>query len=75
MNCTAEKLKRPVFEAARLRDISVAVYRKRLIQDSGPGADERMLAKDADGGLKMRNRAAIYDGIVRAVLEAKGIEP
>lgn len=69
------KLKRPVFEPVRLRDISVAVYRKRLIQDSGPGADERMLAKDADGGLKMRGRAASYDPLTRAYLEVLGVTP
>ena len=72
---SADKLKRPVFEPVRLRDISVAVYRKRLVQDSGPGADERMLAKDADGGLKMRGRAAAYDPLTRAYLEVLGLQP
>lgn len=69
------KLKRPVFEPVRIRDISVSVYRKRLVQDSGHGADERMLAKDADGGLKMRGRAAAYDGLTRAYLDVLGVKP
>jgi hypothetical protein len=68
-------LKRPIFEPCRVRDISVAVYRKRIVQDSGPGADERMLAKDADGGLKMRNRAAAYDPLTRAYLDVLGVKP
>ena len=72
---TPEKLKRPVFEPVRIRNISVAVYRKRLVQDSGPGADERMMAKDADGGLKLRSRAAMYDPLTRAYLDVLGIKP
>lgn len=69
------KLKRPVFEPVRIRDISVAVYRKRLIQDSGPGADQRMIEKDADGRLKMRGRAAADDPLTRAYLDVLGIQP
>ncbi|WP_029581990.1 hypothetical protein [Bradyrhizobium sp. URHD0069] len=69
------KLKRPVFEPARIRDISLEVYKLNLIRDSGEGAPERMLAKDADCGLKMRGRAAAYDKLTRAYLKVLGIEP
>lgn len=55
--------------ASRIRDISVQVYCKRL----GPKCAERMLSDDADGGVKMRGRAAYLDSIVRAVLEIKEI--
>lgn len=69
------KLKRPVFEPARIRDISLAVYKLNLIRDSGEGAPERMLAKDDDGGLKMRGRAGAYDKLTRTYLKVLGIEP
>jgi len=65
------KLKRPVFEPVRIRDISVAVYRKRLIQDSGHGADQRMLAKDADGGLKMRGAGLVPTSFEKKLVEVE----
>lgn len=52
----------------QIRDISVAVYKQRL-EDACKGAVERMLAKDADGGQKLRGRAASYDPLTRAYLK------
>jgi hypothetical protein len=60
--------------AKQIRDISVAVYAKRLNQECHGSAD-RMLAKDADGGLKMRGRAAAYDPLTRAYLDVLGVNP
>lgn len=57
----------------RIRDISVAVYTKRLDQEC-KGNAARMLAKDNDGGVKMRGRAASYDSLTRAYLEVLGVE-
>ncbi len=59
--------------ASRVRDISVAVYTKRLDQEC-KGNSARMLAKDNDGGVKMRGRAASYDSLTRAYLEVLGVE-
>lgn len=58
--------------AKRIRDISVAVYAKRLDQEC-KGSSDRMLAKDADGGAKMRGRAAAYDSLTRAYLDVLGV--
>ena len=60
----------------QIRDISVEVYKKLLAASAG-GRDgewrddewKRMVAKDGDGGEKLRGRAKCYDHIVRAVLE------
>lgn len=56
--------------AEQIRDISVLVYKDIL------GADDtkRMLDKDADGGAKLRGRAQIYDHIVKATLQAIGMD-
>lgn len=70
-----DKLKRPCFEPARIRDISLEVYKLNLSRDSGEGAAERMIAKDGDGGLKMRGRAAAYDKLTRAYLKVLGVQP
>jgi len=53
-------------------DISEQVYRRRLNDDSGQGADERMIAKDGDGGKKLRGRARAYDPLTRAYLRVLG---
>lgn len=63
------------FDPEYIRDISERVYRERLRQESGDGADLRMVEKDKDGGAKLRGRAAIYDGLTRAYLKALGVEP
>lgn len=55
--------------ARRVRDISVEVYKRRLEHDSRSGAVARMLAADADGGAKLRIRAAFYDVVVSIVLD------
>lgn len=60
--------------AKRIRDISVAVYAKRLDQEC-KGNSERMLAADNDGGAKMRGRAAAYDSLTRAYLDVLGVKP
>jgi hypothetical protein len=50
-----------------IRDLSVRVYKLRL-EASSKGAVARMLAKDADGGEKLRGRAESYDPLTRAYL-------
>ncbi len=65
------KEKPPTFDLEYIRDLSEKVYRDQL------GADDtaRMIAKDADCGFKLRNRAASYDALTRSYLKAMGIEP
>lgn len=55
--------------ASRVEAITVRVYCARLEQDS-PGAVQRMVAKDEDGGVKLRGRSMAYLPIVRAALDA-----
>lgn len=71
----AKRERKPTFDVDYIRGISEAVYRIRLSQDSGEGAPERMVEKDKDGGVKLRNRAAAYDKLTRAYLKVMGIEP
>lgn len=66
--------KKPTFDPAYIRDLSEKVYRLRLEQDSS-GNVARMIAKDEDGGEKLRSRAASYDPLTRAYLKVLGIEP
>lgn len=56
----------------RIRDVSEAVYRAKLEQ-SCKGDVERMIAKDGDGGKKLRGRAACYDGTTRVYLQVLGL--
>lgn len=49
-----------------VRDLSVQVYKVRL----GERDTALMLARDADDGTKLRTRAAIYDHLVRIVIDA-----
>ncbi len=56
-----------------ITDISERVYRLRL-EDDCKGNVERMLAKDDDGGVKLRNRAKAYNPLTRAYLVALNIE-
>jgi len=57
-----------------VRDISVDVYKFRLEQSSPPpGAVQRMLEEDADGGMKLRERAGAYDTLTRAYLCVLGL--
>ncbi len=65
---------KPTFDPAYIRDISEKVYRARLEQDCA-GNVERMIEKDKDGGMKLRNRAGSYDPLTRAYLDALGFEP
>jgi hypothetical protein len=58
--------------AKKIRDVSTAVYAKRLDQEC-KGNSERMLAQDNDGGAKMRGRAAAYDSLTRAYLDVLGV--
>ena len=51
---------------AEVRQISIAVYKMRL----GPKDTARMLAKDADDGEKLSERASAYDPLTRCYLEA-----
>lgn len=52
--------------ADRVRDISERVYRDRL----GESDVASMIAKDGDGGLKLRERAVSYDALSRCYLRA-----
>lgn len=74
---TASADSKPSFDPAYVRDISEKVYRARLddMSGGGPGAVERMIAKDKDDGKKLRNRAGMYDPITRAYLDALGFKP
>ena len=65
---------KPTFDPTYIRDISERVYRARLEQDS-PGNVARMIAKDEDGGEKLRNRASSYDPLTRAYLDVLGFKP
>lgn len=51
-----------------IRDVSEKVYRKRL----GKEDVERMIAKDGDGGVRLRKRASIYDDLVGDILKVLG---
>lgn len=68
------KDKPPSFDPEYIRDLSEKVYRIRIEQDSA-GAVDRMLAKDDDGGKKLRNRSGAYDPLTRAYLAALDIKP
>ena len=57
------------FDPAYVRDISEHVYRQRLVP-SGKDALKKMLAKDNDGGKKLRERAGAYDDLTRCFLRA-----
>ncbi len=65
---------KPTFDPDYIRGISEEVYRLRLEQDCA-GNVERMIAKDEDGGKKLRNRAGSYDPLTRAYLKVLGFEP
>ena len=67
-----------------INDISERVYRYKLDKDnpimeiSGvkTTAVDRMLEKDADGGVMLRNRAvSFYGQVTRGYLAAFGVEP
>lgn len=58
----------PSYDAETIERLAEAVYRRRL-DDDYPGSVDRMLAKDQDGGVKLRNRAQSYAPVVRAVLD------
>lgn len=68
------KESKPTFHPDYIRGISEEVYRARLEQDCA-GNVERMIAKDEDGGEKLRNRASAYDPLTRAYLNVLGFEP
>lgn len=56
------------FLPERIRDVSEAIYRDRL----GPTDTASMLAKDNDGGAKLRERAGSYDSLTRSYMRAMG---
>lgn len=64
------------WNAEKVTDLSVAVYKIRLEESSGggKGAVERMLEKDGDGGKKLRGRASAYDPLTKAYIEAMGMQ-
>jgi hypothetical protein len=62
------KKREPEFDPAEVRAMSVAVYKARLVQDSGEGAVERMIAADKDTGEKLAGRAAAYDALTRCYM-------
>ena len=59
------KPKKPAFDPEYILDISEAVYRLELEREC-PTNTERMLAKDNDGGKKLRNRAKFYNSLTRS---------
>lgn len=65
---TERPKREPEFDAERVRDVSEAIYRARLADESGEGAAERMIAKDGDNGEKLRRRAGFYDALTRAYM-------
>lgn len=69
-----ERERKPTFNPQHIRDLSERVYRIRLEQECDGNID-RMIAKDGDGGAKLRGRCAAYDALSRAYLEALGITP
>jgi hypothetical protein len=70
----AEGEKIPTWDPNYIRDISEAVYRIEL-GGKAPTDAERMVAKDGDGGVKLRNRAGFYDALTRTYLEVLGHKP
>jgi hypothetical protein len=68
MSMTDQKKREPEFDPAEVRALSVAVYKARLVQDSGEGAVERMIAADKDTGEKLAGRAAAYDALTRCYM-------
>lgn len=56
-----------ILDPERVRDISVEVYKMRLID--GGGSAERMMKDDDDNGEKLRGRAKSYDALTRAYLK------
>lgn len=52
--------------------ITLAVYRARL-DDACPGDADRMVDKDADGGVKQARRAAFYRPVVVETLVQAGL--
>lgn len=63
---SATPYRTPEFPLERIRDLSERVYRDRL----GESDVTSMLAKDGDGGIKLRERAVSYDALSRAYLRA-----
>lgn len=69
-----ERDRKPTFDPEYIRDISETVYRAMLEQNCS-GDVARMIAKDKDGGEKLRNRAGYYDRLTRAYLTVLGFDP
>lgn len=57
------------FDPEYVRDISLHVYEQRMAL-SGKDAVAKMVAKDGDGGVKLRSRASAYDDLTRCYLRA-----
>lgn len=62
------------FDREKVRNVSVEVYKARL-EDASPGGAARMLAKDADDGARLRERAGSYDPLTRHYMRALGVKP
>lgn len=56
------------FDPALVASISEAVYRQRLCDESGAGADLRMIETDEDGGAALRRRSESYHPLTRVYL-------
>lgn len=65
------KEKEPTWNPDFIRDLSEKVYRASL----DAGDVERMIEKDKDGGVKLRNRAGCYDKLSRVYLDVLGFKP
>lgn len=80
MTDTKHKGRIAEFDNELVRNVSEAVYRDLLERENPPeGAVARMLEKDGDGGVKLRERAACFDRHTRAYFRAlntdRPIEP
>jgi hypothetical protein len=67
----AEKVKKPTWNPEYIRDVSEKIYRASLEGDDL----QKMLEKDADGGVKLRGRAVCYDKLTRLYLDELGVKP
>lgn len=65
--------KKQEFDPQLVSDISEKVYRRRLNDECGPGADTRMVANDEDDGKKLRGRARAYDPLTRTYMRVLGV--
>lgn len=62
--------RKPEFPLQIVHNLSVEVYKMRLVDDSGQGAVERMIKNDKDNGENLSGRARSFDILSRCYLRA-----